>query len=59
MARASSVIIVSQEVDKVRPARARTVRFIAGPVFQFPTATKRVIGTEKFALGPAAVVIGF
>lgn len=28
-----------------------------GPVFQFPTATSRVLGTEHFALGPAAVVV--
>ncbi|MCZ6862823.1 MAG: porin family protein, partial [Alphaproteobacteria bacterium] len=28
-----------------------------GPVFQFPTATSRVLGTEHFAMGPSAVIV--
>src|SRR5215813_1552235 len=29
----------------------------AGPVFLYPSATERALGTEKFGLGPTAVVL--
>jgi hypothetical protein len=39
------------------PATSGTVIWGAGPIFSFPTATDRVLGTGKYSAGPAAVAL--
>jgi hypothetical protein len=39
------------------PAKLGEVLWGAGPIFSFPTATDKVLGTGKYSVGPAAVVL--
>jgi hypothetical protein len=39
------------------PAKSGRITWGAGPVFLLPAATNNALGTEKFAIGPSAVVL--